>query len=312
LLQGGRRQTARALAESLEVSMRTVYRDVEALSAAGVPIHMERGAQGGVVLADDYRRALAQFTGDELSALFAAPSEPMTDLGIVGHQRALQKLAGALPLAQRKAAEASRERLLLDHNRWHRDDQPLPLLAALRRAAAEDRRIRLRYRDRNRLVSERLVDPLALVAKAGVWYLVARDVEKGLRTFRAERIAGIDETSERFIRPADFDLDAYWRAAVAEIVRQRPTESYEAVLRMTRHGFERLSYWVTDTHAEDGEFTTGRVRFPSRDAALAWILVLGDAVTIVEPADLTGQLVAYARAALARVAPAVDSTATRG
>src|SRR5450631_4915166 len=114
LLQGERRLTARYLARELGVSMRTVYRDVEALGEAGVPVHMERGPQGGIVLADDYRRALAQFTSDELQSLFAARIGPMADLGIASHREALLKLAGALPAPQRRTAQTTRERLLLD------------------------------------------------------------------------------------------------------------------------------------------------------------------------------------------------------
>ncbi len=108
LLQGQRRRTAGELAVALEVSTRTVYRDVEALSASGVPIHMERGRGGGVVLADDYRRAIAQFTDDELQALFATAAGPMADLGFASHGSALAKLAGALPAAQRRVAERGR------------------------------------------------------------------------------------------------------------------------------------------------------------------------------------------------------------
>src|ERR1017187_8075167 len=128
LLQGERRLTARYLSQQLGVSMRTVYRDVEALCEAGVPLHMERGPLGGIVLADGYRRALAQFTNDELQSLFVAGSGPMADLGIASHREALLKLAGALPAQQRQTAKTSRERLLLDHNRWGRGEQPTALL----------------------------------------------------------------------------------------------------------------------------------------------------------------------------------------
>lgn len=168
LLQGERRLTARYLADQLAVSMRTVYRDVEALCEAGVPIHMERGPAGGIVLADNYRRALAQFTNDELESLFAAGSEPMTDLGIASRREALRKLAGALPAGQRETATATRERLLVDHNRWGRGEQPTAILVQIRGAVERQRRVRLVYRDRSGAVTERLVDPLGLVAKAGV------------------------------------------------------------------------------------------------------------------------------------------------
>lgn len=283
--------------------MRTVYRDVEALSAAGVPIHMERGPQGGIVLADDYRRALAQFTNDELQALFAGTAGPMSDLGIASHERALQKLAGALPAAQRRAAEHGRERLLLDHNRWYRNEQPRAELAVLRQAIANERRVSLRYHDRSGAPTDRVVDPLGLVAKAGVWYLVAREADKGYRTFRAERISLVRATPEHFQRPADFDLDAHWQSSIASI-EQRASETYDAVLRVRPDALQWITpYWETDLLGDEPDGTLLRVRFPIRVAAVSQVVALGDAVSIVEPPDLGEAVVRCAQAALARHAP---------
>ncbi|HYZ15371.1 MAG TPA: WYL domain-containing protein [Candidatus Acidoferrum sp.] len=299
LLQGERRQTARQLAEALEVSTRTVYRDVEALSAAGIPVHMERGPHGGVVLADDYRRALAQFTSDELQALFAVSSEPIADLGIASHTHALRKLAGALPESQRRAAERARGRLLLDHNRWYRGHQPVDVLAALQEAIAEERRVRLRYRDRNGSASERLVDPLGLVAKAGVWYLVAREPEKGYRTFRVQRVVEVEPTNGHFARPADFDLDAHWRSAVASIERQS-AEPYVVTLRVAANALSRIvPYWDVAVIEEEPTYNTLRIAFPMRDVAVFQVLALGEAATIIEPPDLMDALLACARQVLA-------------
>jgi predicted DNA-binding transcriptional regulator YafY len=302
LLQGKRRLTARELADALEVSTRTVYRDVEALCESGVPIHMERGPNGGIVLADDYRRALAQFTGDELQALFTAAAGPMTDLGIISPRRALQKLAGALPAAQRRAAEANRDRIFLDHNRWSRSEQPTAMLSRLRIAVAEQRRLRMDYRDRSGSVTSRAVDPLGLVAKAGIWYLIAREPEKGYRTFRAERIVAADETGERFERPAGFDLEAYWAESVASIESQGPP-AYPVVVRVRDSARAALtSYWEFELLAEEEGAATLRVVFPGRTVALSQILALDDGARIIEPEDLTDDLIAYARNVLERYA----------
>jgi predicted DNA-binding transcriptional regulator YafY len=304
LLQGKRRLTARELADSLEVSMRTVYRDVEALSESGVPIHMERGPHGGVVLADDYRRALAQFTSDELQALFTAAAGPMTDLGIISPTRALQKLAGALPAAQRRAAEANRDRLLLDHNRWGRGEQPTAMLQRLRESVSLERRVRLEYRDRGGTVTSRNVDPLGLVAKAGVWYLVAHEPEKGYRTFRAERIIGVVDTSERFTRPAGFNLEEHWNASVASI-ESRPADAYAVVVRVDIDAVATLTaFWEFQLLAEEAGAATLRVTFPNRDVALAQLLAMGERLRILEPAEATSALVDFARGVLARYAPA--------
>ncbi len=295
LLQGKPRLTARKLAASLEVSMRTVYRDIEALSEAGVPVHMERGPLGGVVLADDYRRALAQFTNDELQALFAAAASPMMDLGIMSHPRALQKLAGALPAPQRRAAEASRDRLLLDHNRWGRSDPPTSILVRLRAAIADERCVLLRYRDRSGAQTQRILEPLGLVAKAGVWYLIANEPEKGYRTFRAERIAALEELDRRFARPPDFNLEAHWNSSVASI-EKRPAERYEVVVRGHQSALAHLtSYWESTLLAEDGDVATVRVGFPSRQVAIAQIASAGESLQIFEPSDLQSAIVGFAR-----------------
>ncbi len=295
LLQGKPRVTARKLAESLEVSVRTVYRDIEALSEAGVPVHMERGPLGGVVLADDYRRALAQFTNEELQTLFAAAASPMIDLGIASHPRALQKLAGALPAPQRRAAEASRDRLLLDHNRWSRGDQPRDILVRLRTAIADERRVSLSYRDRGGVTTQRLLEPLGLVAKAGVWYLVGNEPDKGFRTFRAQRITALEELAVRFERPADFNLEAHWNSSVASIER-RPGDDYQVVLRGRPPVLAHLTaYWDSTVLEEDAERVTARIAFANRQVAIAQIVGSGEEVEILQPPDLQSAIVQFAR-----------------
>jgi predicted DNA-binding transcriptional regulator YafY len=268
---------------------------------------MERGPAGGIVLADDYRRALAQFSNDELQALFMAAAGPMTDLGLISPSRALQKLAGALPPPQRRAAEANRDRLLLDHNRWARGEQPTAVLRRLRRAIAEQLAVRLEYRDRAGALTSRRLEPLGLVAKAGIWYLVAHEAEKGLRTFRAQRIVSVEETGDGFERPADFDLEAHWNASVASI-EARPSGAYDTVVRVRIDTLAPLTaYWDFTLLAEEPDFATLRVAFPNRDVAVAQLLALGDGVQILEPAELPEAIVAYAREVLARYAPALGN-----
>ena len=149
LLQSAERRSARELAAALEVSERTVYRDVDALSAAGVPVYAERGVYGGIALAAGYRKALTQFGEDEIRALFISGSNPLGDLGLgVDRERALEKLSGAMNDAQRKAAVKTRGRIHLDQRRWNQAVQPQLHLAALRRAVWDDHRVRLQYRDR--------------------------------------------------------------------------------------------------------------------------------------------------------------------
>lgn len=296
LLQGERRLTARYLSEQLDVSMRTVYRDVDALCEAGVPIHMERGPFGGIVLADGYRRALAQFSDEELQSLFAAGSAPLADLGLSSHREALSKLAGALPTQQRNTAKTTRERLLLDHNRWSRGAQPTKLLAELRRAIDDQHSVRLKYRDRAGSVTSRLVDPLGLVSKAGVWYVIAHEAGKGYRTFRVQRIIASERLAESFTRPPDFDLESFWSSSVATIER-RPQAGYEAVVRVRPDTLPMLgSFWSSSMRVQDADVAIVQVVFPTRDVAVAEIVPFGHALEIVSPPDLVDALITYTEA----------------
>jgi predicted DNA-binding transcriptional regulator YafY len=305
LLQARNPRSARQLAGLLEVSMRTIYRDVDALSAAGVPVYAERGSAGGIALADGYRQAIAQFSTDELHALFVAAADPLADLGVSGHARALHKLAGALPELQRRAAQDVRDRVLLDHNKWYRAQQPTPLLAVLRRAVWDDRRVRMRYRDRAGTNTERVVEPLGLVSKAGVWYLIARETGGEFRTFRAERIVAADELAEHFARPADFDLEQHWHSSTVAV--ERPVTTYEATLRVRSEAIPFVAgAWDAEILADEGETKTFRVRFPGREMAIFQAVALGERARVVEPDDLREAAIAHARAFLRAHAPERD------
>ncbi len=143
----------------------------------------QRGSAGGITLSDGYRKAIAQFSMDELHALFVAASDPLAELGVTGHERALHKLKGALPDLQRRAAEKAGERILLDHRKWYRAEQPGEILATLRRAVWDDRVVAISYRDRSGAVTERSIEPLGLVSKAGIWYVIARSANGGAAQF---------------------------------------------------------------------------------------------------------------------------------
>ncbi|MGH7661833.1 MAG: helix-turn-helix transcriptional regulator [Vulcanimicrobiaceae bacterium] len=142
LLQAKSPRSARDLAAELEVCERTVYRDVEALSAGGVPIFATRGAQGGIHLMEGYRRAIAQLEEDEINALYVSGSDPLADLGFGSPlQRAREKLSGALSERQKSIAEKARARIRVDQRRWGQEDVPTEMLATLRRAVWDDRRL---------------------------------------------------------------------------------------------------------------------------------------------------------------------------
>lgn len=302
-LQARRQCSARLLAQWLEVSERTIYRDVDALSAAGVPVYAERGANGGIVLADGYRRALTNFSDDEIRALFVSGASPLADLGLErGLDRALEKLRGALANVQQRAAEKSRSRIHLDRRRWNQPEPPRAVLTTLRRAVWDDRRVRMRYEDRNRKSSTRSVDPLGLVSKAGVWYLVARS-EAQLRSFRVERIHSVEELPSHFERPPGFDLEAYWSESSARFAQASRSDDCVVLLRVPHEALERLMhYWPAEVAWNGESDALVRITFPGREIAEFQLVAWSDVATLIEPEDLREAVVARARQTLTRYA----------
>jgi predicted DNA-binding transcriptional regulator YafY len=300
ILQARGRMSARDLAGRLEVSQRTVYRDLDALSAAGVPVHAERGAAGGIVLADGYRKALTQFGDDEIRSLFTAGDNLLADIGFEDRLPvALEKLAGALSDTQRRAANTMRGRVYVDHRRWKQSAQPREYLALLRVAIWEDHRVVLRYKDQNQRTSERVIDPLGLVAKAGIWYLVARSGNE-MRTFRAERILGVTETDEHFTRPDGFDLVGFWRQWTIDFEDRLP--AFPVIVRVPRDEAREIgSYWEAQLLDDGSRSGTALVKviFPSESAAVHQIIAWGEKSDIVEPDVLRAQVVARAHEVIA-------------
>src|SRR3954452_14821897 len=189
LMQTHRRLTAGALAERLEVSTRTIHRDMEALSMAGVPVYAERGAGGGWVLPDSFRTDVTGLTEAEIQALFVSmPARLLADLGLrQASEGALVKLLAALPAVARHDAEQARRRIHIDGAGWHQSAETVPALGAVQEAVWLDRKIGLSYQRGDGTTIGRVVDPLGLVAKGRLWYLVAA-VDGAPRTYRVSRV----------------------------------------------------------------------------------------------------------------------------
>ena len=221
-LQARGRTTAGTLARELEVSERTIHRDVDALSAAGVPIYAERGPHGGIQLIDGYRTRLTGLTGDEAEALFLSGLPgPAAELGLGTVVAAARlKVLAALPTELRVRASRLVERFHLDAAGWFHASEDVPHLAALADAVWEARRIQISYRRGDQEV-ERSLGPLGLVLKAGIWYLVA-SADEGVRTYRVSRIRSATSTGEPVARPAGFDLAAYWAESISTYERDAP------------------------------------------------------------------------------------------
>ncbi|MFF8774232.1 helix-turn-helix transcriptional regulator [Kitasatospora sp. NPDC015120] len=234
LLQNRGRMTAGDLAAELEVSVRTVYRDVEALAASGVPVTADRGPEGGYRLMDGYRTRLTGLTDAEADALFltGAPG-PARDLGLGAVLTTAQlKLQAALPAELADRTRRVQDRFHLDAPAWFRDADPVAHLAPVARAVWEQRVLRVHYR-RWRGEVHRELHPLGLVLKGGIWYLVAGAAaagapEQAVRTYRVSRLLAVEVAEETFERPAGFDLAAHW----AETARRLTAALHQQTARL--------------------------------------------------------------------------------
>ena len=310
LLQTRGRLTARQLADELEVSVRTVYRDVEELSASGIPIFADRGVHGGFQLVEGYRTKLTGLTPEEAETLFLSGYPgPAAQLGLGTVLAAAQlKVLAALPPELRSRATRISQRFHLDAPGWFQEPESANYLQSIAEAVWSDRRLNLHYRrgSDDELV-ERVVDPLGVVLKGGVWYMVAR-AETGSRTYRVSRIQHLEILDDRFERPDDFDLAAYWGASVAAYQDSLP--SFEAVIRVGNVDVDRLASVIGLPAARaaleaagdpDGEGKrTIRIRLEEVWKAEPAILMLGADAEVLEPPELREKLAAAARG-MARV-----------
>jgi predicted DNA-binding transcriptional regulator YafY len=308
LLQAHGRLPAPEIARRLEVSVRTVFRDMEALGAAGFPVYADRGRAGGCALLAGFRTDMSGLTAAEAQALFVLTgggSTPVAELGLSAPARsALQKLAAGLPASVRPRADDLARYVLVDARGWHRQPdltEPDRWLETLRTAVLVGRRLRLRYQSQ-RGSGSRLVDPWGLVAKAGVWYLVAAHRGRP-RMYRVSRVARATLLDEPTNRPADLDLAAVWRRLRADVERPRQ-EPVQVVLRV-REDTAGMLQRVCAPQLAPGEPTSAptadqpgwrRLVFPFRSlsAARGALLGFGDAVEVLTPSALRAEMAGVA------------------
>ncbi len=312
LLNARGRLTARQLAAELHVSERTIYRDVEALSLAGVPICTLAGPDGGLFLDEGYRVTLTGLNADQVRALFAASGAgPLGDLGLAGaHADSQLKLLAALPATQRAEAERVRQRIYIDPTLWFQSSEGLPFIQDLQRAVWEDRRVRIEYHAVETAWRPRELEAYGLVAKANVWYFIGRKPDGDWRSYRLGRLRNVEVLGARFDRDPAFDLVAFWRSACAMFEREATTRVPPCVATLRVHvtgdwyfpGFLEGRYRrLTDPDATG--WSTLQVTFASRDEARARILGLGTSVAVIDPPDLGEEVRDIARAIVERRAP---------
>jgi predicted DNA-binding transcriptional regulator YafY len=304
LLQAHRRMTARDLAQRLEVSERTILRDMSALGSAGIPVRAERGAGGGWMLLDSYRTTLTGLKETEVQALFLTrPQRLLADLGLdKAAEVGLLKLLAALPSASQRGAQDISQRIHVDVGGWRRAEEATPQLPILQEAVWQDRRLRMVYQRGDESVVERVVDPLGLVAKGSVWYLVA-GVEGEPRSYRVSRVQEASLLEEPCARPGGFDLVAYWERSTQEFTAALPR--YVATLRVEAGLLGRLRQGerYTQLEAEEPPDAEGwarvEMRFEEEHNAVEFILGIGDRIQVVAPEELRAQVIQQAEAILA-------------
>jgi predicted DNA-binding transcriptional regulator YafY len=300
LLQLRSRVTAEALAEEFEVSLRTIYRDIDELSAAGIPVQSERGPNGGFQLMAGYQTKLTGLASHEAEALFmiGIPNAAAElGLGDATHDAA-RKLLASLPPALSEDASRIGKRFHLDPVEWYHAPTPLQHLPALARAVLDEHVVGVSYGSWKGEVNRRLA-PLGLVLKAGAWYLVASPItghgaagSGSPRTYKVENIRSLTLTDATFVRPKNFHLANYWREALSRFEAElRPSR---ATLRVSGIGLQRL--------AELGSFARDAVNLASPPDRVGWrevilpiestdhaarmLMGLGSEVEVVEPSEL--------------------------
>jgi predicted DNA-binding transcriptional regulator YafY len=306
LLQARGRVTAQDLANRLDVSVRTVYRDVDTLQRAGVPIYGEAGPSGGYQLVAGYTTRLTGLTTDEADALFLTGMPgPAAELGLGAAMAAARlKLHAALPVELRDRAGRNLERFHLDPGSWYREGERLPNLPAIAGAVWNERRIQVRYR-RWKAPDDvtRLLDPHGLVLKSGTWYLVARAGEH-LRTYRVSEIRELNVLDEPFVRQPGFDLAAYWNEYLADFNAR--LYKGEATIRLSAAGRARMRSMAVAavvkaidasvTQPDADGWITAVVPIESVTHAHAEFLKFGPELEVLQPRALRSLFTSDARA----------------
>ncbi len=293
--RGGRIST-RELAERMEISQRTAHRDMEALCAAGVPLVAWRGSQGGWELEPGWRTQVPGLDDDELNAfVMATPT--------AAAERALNKIFAAMPRPLQTQVAALRARIYMDPEGWGPWSEDVSALPVVQEAVARDRKLTFDYKTRDNRYGPRTVEPLGVVCKQNIWYLVAKAEAAGIRTYRISRMSNPVVLAEQIERPADFDLEDYWKKSAAELTT-RPG-AYRTVLALPPDAAKEFAKWrqldpaatVASREVEaPAGWITYEVHFDDLGQALFCVLGLGAKAMAIEPKELRDRARAEIRA----------------
>jgi predicted DNA-binding transcriptional regulator YafY len=302
LLQSRGRMTAEALAEELEISVRTVYRDIDQLSASGVPVYADVGRNGGFALLEGWRTRLTGLTPPEAKALFLAGLPgPAAELGLGdAMQDAELKLLAALPPDWQDEARRVSSRFHLDPRGWFQPTETVEALRQIADAVWSERQVAVTYQSWTKL-AERVLEPLGLVLKSGLWYMVALS-DGQTRTYRLDAVRALAITDITFVRPKDFDLAAYWAVSTAQF--EKDVYVGKAEVRASERGVRRLkelnaTYRTAIKAAADVPEADGWMRFTLPVEETSWTASLltriGAEMEVLSPPELREAMADVAR-----------------
>jgi predicted DNA-binding transcriptional regulator YafY len=305
LLQTRGKMTAETLAQALGVSRRTILRDVDALSFAGVPVYSVGGHGGGIALDEAYRTTLTGLQQAEVQSLFIASNAAvLRDLGLsAASEGLLLKLLASLPDTQRPTVDHIRQRLLIDPSWWWNDTQSPPFWEALQQAVYDDHLIEVTYEHYNGEIVERVLEPYSLVYKGSLWYLVAQR-EDEMRTYRIARFHRVTLLDQSFMRRRDYDLSAYWQANTAAFIQSFSEYRFTLRVHPERAAFVKWlmpGRWQIDDDAEDNDWIRIRIVMDSPVMAKMLVFGLGDMCEVIEPTDLAAETLRDAQALVAHL-----------
>ena len=298
MLQTRGKIKAQTLANELEVSRRTILRDIDALSIAGIPIYTDSGHGGGISLDEQYRSKLTGLKELETLTLFISDnSRPLSELGLSdAASSTFLKLLSTLPTQHRASVDHMRQRILIDPDWWFYESQPVEFWDDLYQAVFENRQIRIMYETYQGEQKERIIEPYSLVSKSSNWYLVARRAGE-FRIYRVARIQSLEILDQGFERPADFDLQTHWRSHSQAFAQELDDYIFTLKIRRDKMVFIRTllpgrTHVIDDL--QDEKWITLQIQVMSIQFARMIIFELGEDAIIIEPPSLKAELIDHA------------------
>lgn len=298
LLQTRGKMTAKALAEEVGVSRRTILRDINALSVSGIPVYSEGGHGGGIALIEEYRTSLTGLNKFEVQTLFVANNtQALREVGLGNAaEQLLLKLLAALPKTHHSTADHIRQRLMIDPTWWWHDTTTPPFWDDLQKAVYEDRVIETTYENYDGEVAERILAPYSLIYKSSLWYLLAEHNGE-LRTYRVTRFRSVRLLDQSFSRRPDFDLPAYWQAQMRSF--SNAFSEYRCTLRVHPERVPFVKWlmpgrWKIIDEADDKGWVTISLMMDADLLAKMLVFGLAGFVEVVEPPELRESVLAQA------------------